>query len=138
MLLEARITGFNVAKARFGMLWLDTEGHQPSLSRQLLSMMYGLGEGLLILDQMVGGQQQQAGVVSMLFLQGQGRSGYGGCRVPAERFEDVALLTVQFQLSVLLFSFEEKLPIGHCHDLDYILKFAGSLKGFLHQCLAVR
>src|SRR5450830_210955 len=128
----------DIAEAGLGLGRHQAEGHQPALLGQESGTVDRLGEGVQILDQMIGRQHQQLRVVTVEPGHMQGRRGDGRGRIATKGFEDEVQRRVALvHLAVVIQGTEEHLAVGHRqYPLD-TGQFGGPAKGLLQQAFAV-
>ncbi|MNN54526.1 hypothetical protein D3C81_1693480 [compost metagenome] len=76
---------FNIAKPGFWVLWLNTEGYQPTLGSKIDRFINRNGKSLLILNQMVSCQNQHVRIWTVAFDELQSGSSDRSCSVTTER-----------------------------------------------------
>ena len=128
----------DIAEAGLGLGRHQAEGHQPALLGQESSTADRPGEGVQVLDQVIGRQHQQLRVVAVEpgHMQGRGGDGRGG--IAAKGFEDEIQCRVALvQQAVVIQRAEEHLAVGHRQDPPHIGQSGGPAEGLLQQAFAI-
>jgi hypothetical protein len=127
--------GLDVAVAGLGMRGLDAEGNEPALRRELLRPGHRPGEAGRVLDQVVGGKDEQLRVAAVNLGHAQRGTCDGGGRAATEGLQDERGAHIRRHLAILVARLEEKLAIGDRDHLGNAGQARAAQEGLLEKAL---